>query len=174
MSLLTLLPDTSRRTADIAVQVVLERPELMKEFVEACLEQTYPLSMRASRVVHLVCKFDPGILRPYLGLILERMPELHDQSVMRNFLNLFEYYVEEMSEDELGQLLSICFARLEDFSQAIAVRVLSLKLLYLISKRVPEIKPEILAIIQFNQAEATAAFQAQARQIVRKLNKEIL
>lgn len=92
MSLLSLLPDSLRRTADMAVIFVMEHPEVFGEFLEASLAQEYPMAMRASRVVHL-CALE---------------------------------------------------------------------------------EPELIAIIQYNLPESTAAFKAQSRQIVKKLEKEII
>jgi len=174
MSLLSILPDSLRRTADMAVIFVLEHPETFRDFVDASLAQEYPMSMRASRVVHLCAIEAPELIRPYLGELVEVLPELHDVSVIRNFLDLLDPFVDELNEEQTGLLVSYCFGNVEDASQAIAIRVLSLKLLYLVSRRIPEIKPELLAIIQYNLPESTPAFKAQSRQIIRWLEKEIV
>lgn len=169
-----LLPDSLRRTADLAAQFVLENPETFPDLLDASLAQEYPLSMRASRVVYLCATADPDLIRPYLGELVEKMPELHDRSVIRNFLHLFDDFVGELSEEELGKLLHLCFEYVEDISQTIAIRTYGLRLLYLISQRVPEIKPEVISIIRFHSPEAPAGFQAQAYQIIRKLEREVI
>jgi hypothetical protein len=174
MSLLSLLPDSLRRTADMAVIFIMEHPQVFGEFIEASLAQEYPLSMRASRVVHLCAIEQPSLIRPYLRSIIEVMPVLHDQSVARNFLYLFDQFIDELSEEDVGRLLSFCYASIEDLSKTNAVRTLSLKLLYVISQRFPEIKPELVSIIHYNLPECTPAFEAQSRQIIKKLEKEII
>jgi len=158
----------------MAMLFVLDHPETFRDFIDASLAQEYPHSMRASRVVYLCSEEEPDLIRPYLGEILEKLVFLTDQSVIRNFLHVFDNFVPELSEDKLGSLLQLCFDYIEDLSQTIAVRTYSLKLLYLISQRIPEIKPEIIAIIHHHLPESTAGFIAQATQILKKLEKEII
>ena len=174
MLLNSLLPDSSRITADMAVEFIIEHPEMLRDFIDASLLQEYPLSMRASRVVHLYGQVNPAFIRPHLKEILDALQSLHDQSVIRCFLHIFDAFIQDLPDAELGQLLRLCFDYLEDLTAAIAVRVYSLKLLYLISRRLPEIKPEIIAIIHYHLPESTSAFKSQARQIIGKLQKEII
>ena len=174
MSLESLLPDTSRLTADLAAQFVLEHPETFRDMLDASLAQEYPMAMRASRVVYLVAVAEPELVRPYLAEIVEKMPTLHDQSVIRNFLHVFDDFTDDLSEDDLAVLLKLCFDFIEDISQTIAIRTYSLKLLYLISQRVPEIKPEMISIIQLHLPESDPGFYSQATKILRKLNREII
>ena len=173
MSLSSLLPDSLRRTADLAAQFVLEHPETFRDFIDTSLAQEYPMSMRASRVVYLVGCMEPGLVRPHLGELVEGFPFLTDRSVKRNWLHLFENFTAELPEEHLGLLLQSCFAYIEDTSETIAIRTYSLKLLYLISQRVPELKPELISIIRHHMTEAPPGFCAQATQILKKLHKEI-
>jgi hypothetical protein len=174
MLLDSLLPDTSRLTADIAVEFIIEHPRVFRDFLDASMIQEYPLSMRASRVIYLVAREKPHLIKPYIKEILDTFPGLHDQSVIRNLLHIFDNFIDILPEKQLGQLLSLCFSYVEDLHQAIAVRTYSLKLLYLISQQLPGIKPELVAIINFHLPESPNAFKSQAKQIIRKLNKEII
>ena len=174
MSLDSLLPDSLRLTADLATQFVLEHPETFRDFLEASLAQEYPMAMRASRVVYLCAIAKPGLVSPHLATMLEALPQLHDVSVIRNFLHVFDDLVPELTEEQLGHLLKHCFDYIEDSAQTIAIRTYSLKLLYIISQRVPELKPELIAIIHHHLPESSPAFQAQSAQIIRKLEKEVI
>lgn len=174
MSLDSLLPDTLRRTADMAAEFVVEHPEVFRDMLDASLAQQYPMAMRASRVVYLCAVAEPGLVRPYLKEMLDVLPGLHDASVIRNFLHTMDDFIPELPEDQLGGLLRLCFDYVEDTSRTIAIRTYSLKLLYIISKRVPELKPELISIIHYNLPEATPAFYAQATKILARLEKEVI
>ena len=174
MSLESLLPDTTRLTADIALQFVVEHPEAFRDMLDASIAQEYPMAMRASRVVYLCAEAEPELVKPYLGEIVEVMPSLQDQSVIRNFLHVFDFFIDELTEEQLGILLRLCFDFIENISQTIAIRTYSLKLLYLISGRLPEIKPELISIIHLHLPEADPGFYSQATKILRKLNREII
>jgi hypothetical protein len=174
MSLESLLPDSLRHTADLAAQFVLDHPETFQEFIDASLAQEYPISMRASRVVYLCSVSSPELIRPWLQEILGSLPFLTDRSVIRNFLHIFDNFIPELSEDNLGLLLSYCFDNMEKPSGSIAIRAYSLKLLYLISQRIPDIKPEVLSIMRHHYPESEPAIQAQAIQIIRKLEREVI
>jgi hypothetical protein len=132
------------------------------------------MAMRASRVVYLVAIAEPDLARPYLQEIIEEMPCLHDQSVIRNFLHVFDDFTNELSEDQLAVLLRLCFDYIEDTSQTIAIRTYGLKLLYIISQRIPEIKPELIAIIHLHLPESDPGFYSQATKILQKLHKEVI
>ena len=149
----------------MAVEFIIEHPEMLRDFIDASLLQEYPLSMRASRVVHLYGQVNPAFIRPHLTGC---------KPGIKTFFHIFDAFIQDLPDAELGQLLRLCFDYLEDLTAAIAVRVYSLKLLYLISRRLPEIKPEIIAIIHYHLPESTSAFKSQARQIIGKLQKEII
>jgi hypothetical protein len=174
MSLDSLLPDSLRLTADLAAQFALEHPETFRDFLDASLAQEYPMALRASRVVYLCAVARPGLVRPHLDEMLGSLAYLHDASVIRNFLHVFDDFVAELTEEQLGHLLKYCFDHIEDPAQTIAIRTYSLKLLYIISQRVPELKPELISIIHHHLPESPPAFQAQSAQIIKNLEKEIL
>jgi hypothetical protein len=158
----------------MAAQFVLEHPELFRDMLDASLAQGYPMGMRASRVVYLCSVSQPDLVRPYLSELLQNIHSLHDQSVIRNFLHVFDEFIDDLSDDELAILLQLCFNYIENTSQTIAIRTYSLKLLYLISQRVPEIKPELISIIHLHLPEADPGFYSQATKILHKLQREVI
>lgn len=164
-----LLPDTGRKTADLATVFVLENPDFFSDILEACLVQTYPLSMRASRVIYLCAIEEPEIIRPYLSPLVDKLGELHDESVVRNFLHIYEHYTKDVDEEHLVKLIDLCFRYLEDPSRAIAIRGYAVNVLLEAAKRIPEISTELVAVLEFLIPDESRTFQGFAKRIVRKV-----
>ena len=61
MSLTEILFDSSRAAADMAVDVIRQKPEMFKEAYELCMAQEGKMAMRAARVVQLVSESDPEL-----------------------------------------------------------------------------------------------------------------
>jgi len=166
-----LLPDTGRNTADLATLFVLEHPDIFPDILQACLAQTYPLSMRASRVVYLCAEEEPGLIRPYLNPIIDSLPELTDESVIRNLLHIYELYGKEVEEEHLVKLVDICFRYLGDPARAIAIRGYAVNILMEAGKRIPEIRTELVAVLEFLIPDESRTFQNFARRIIKQVKR---
>ena len=169
-----LIPDTSRLTADLAAEFIIEHPEHLGAMIDACFEGPGPIPMRASRVVYLIGVLAPELISPYLVTSLKRVQESDNESVIRNFFHLFMEQLDRLDETSLGILVSMSFNYLENAGTAIGIRAYSLQILYEISQKIPDIKPELIAVIRYHLDESSTALKTQGKRILKKLNREII
>ena len=80
--------DSSRLIADILVDKIEEDTDVFEIVWEIMLEDSYPLSMRASRVIWLFAIKHPYYVEPRLSEIINILPEINTESVWRNMLNM--------------------------------------------------------------------------------------
>ncbi len=79
--------DSSRLNADILVDKIEEDTEVFETVWEVMLEDTYPLSMRASRVIWLFAIKHPYYVEPRMSEIISILPGR--KSFYRNYIRIF-------------------------------------------------------------------------------------
>jgi hypothetical protein len=168
-----LLGDSSRITADIAVEFILEHPQFFEEALDLSLADKPLISMRASRVVQLAAERKKELIAPFLDRITESLSSLKETGALRSLLKILSAHTHSLSEQHSGILLNDCFGWLESASCPIAIQVYSLEILYNISNTLPELKPELVVVLQTRKDSESAGIRSRARELLRKLYREI-
>ncbi|MCF8351129.1 MAG: hypothetical protein K9H15_08160 [Bacteroidales bacterium] len=168
-----LLPDTSRNTADMATSFLLENPGYINHFIDLTFSEDGKYPMRASRVVFLFFEQMPELSELFLEDILQRMQHLYDASALRNMLNLIKCNLEKLDEDKLGILVDMCFKLLENGKVQVAHKVYAMDILYKVSCSIPEIKPELAAVIERSIKHENTACRNTGGKILQKIYREI-
>jgi len=162
---------TSRLNADILVDKIEEDPDVFEEVWEIMLEDTYPLSMRASWVICHFAKKHPYYLEPHLSEIIANLPAISTESVWRNMLNIISML--PIPEKHRGYLFDLCYGLVESPGTAIAVRAYAMTILYNISNKEPELKPELIILFESQMENESAGIYARSKILLKKLYKEI-
>lgn len=167
-----LLVDSSRAVADMCVIAIGEEPELFKEAYAIAKKDIYPQSMRAARVVELAGSEHPELVQPYLAEMIEMLPSVKVDGVKRSFFKMIVNYPLPDNEDLLGRLFDFSISLIAS-NESIAVRAYSMQLSYQISNIYPEIKQELLLLIESQMDAASAGLKTIGRKILKKLRKEM-
>lgn len=168
-----LLPDTSRNTADMATAFLIENPAHINAFIDLTFSEEGKYPMRASRVVFLFFEQTPELSELYLKDILQRMRHLRDTSALRNMLNLMKCKLDKLNEENLGILVDMCFKLLENGKSQVAHKAYAMEILYKVSRSIPEIKPELAAVIERSIKHENTACRNTGRKILQKIYREI-
>lgn len=166
------LVDSSRMIADLVTSRIGNDPKAFKEAVELMERNTYPLSMRASRVVYLVCYKYPEIIRPYLSSFVKTLKATHVDGVKRSIFGMLVETSLPLSDDDIGELAELSFKFLNDFTEPIAVRAYSIDMLIKIGKTYPEILTELIAILESIYPESSVGLKNKCKKLLIKLKKE--
>jgi len=169
-----LLHDSSRGAADAAASIVIDKPELLQEVFELCFSENKLTAMRVSRIFPIIGELHPEITDPFLPQLIENLELTKNESVIRNFLKLISISIGSITENNIGFLIIYCFKTLESGKQAIAIHVYCMQILYEISKSFPEIKPELVSVIEQRLPEGSMAIKTTASKILSKLYLEII
>lgn len=94
---------------------------------------------------------------------------MHD-AVIRNSVRVLQDI--ELPEQFHGEVMNVCFQFLEQPATPVAIKAFSLTTLFNLSKKYPEIKPELKLIIEERWEHETAAFHSRGRKILASLEKK--
>ncbi len=173
MELKDLLFDSTRRTADIAVGLIGDNPEIFKKFLDFALEDKTPYAMRAARVVQLAGGRHPELLRPYTKELLRKFNSFRNDGLRRSILKIFTERSLNLDDESLGILVDIGFNCLTNPVEKPAMKMYSMVILYKISQFYPEIKPELISTIEDQMPRCSAAVKSVGRQTLAKLYKQL-
>lgn len=162
--------ETSRRSSDLLVDLVGQRPELFERLVAIYLSLKEPESRRAAWVVDIISEANPGIADKYVPDIIRLLPEFNHDGLKRHSLRILSH-TPLPPEELLGQLITICFDWLVSAREAVAVKVYAMDLLYRISAYEPDIRKELADSIEWRMNEETNGFKAHGRKVLKKLHQ---
>ncbi len=171
MNIEELLPDSYRKTANLATQFVIEHPEFIKLFISEINKQKPTFAMRISRVLALCHDQKPELILPFKDELLKNLLSTKSNSITRNLLYIFQTAWNKLNENELGQLLNFCFKYLENPIAEPAHRVYAMNIIFASTTVYPELKNELKSIIEFHYEEGSAGFKACGRNILKQMKK---
>jgi hypothetical protein len=143
-----ILTDSGRATADVAVDVISQKPELFREAYDLCMAQEGKMAMRAARVVWLIAEDMPEMFEPYLPEVVEKLPSLTHTSVKRCMLKILSVYDLSRFEELHGHIIEECFKNMLSADAEIAIRGYSIAVLDRMVKLYPEISGELMSAYQ--------------------------
>ncbi len=161
----------SRANVDFVVGLLVKHPPLFDEVMEMVFRNEEPLSRRAIWVVDHYSEQHPKLMEAYLQRLYEAIPSFEHDGLKRHSLRILHRF--PIQEKQMAGLLDLCFKFLLSSKESIAVKLFSIHILYAISQKEPDIKPELATAIEFQIMEASAGMKNIGRRILSKLYNEI-
>ncbi len=168
-----ILADSSRSLIDSVVSLVEMKPELFVTLFELVFANEKQYSQRAARVVYYLIAGRPDLFEKYSEIILEKIPEMPDESIKFSLLKVFNVCKLPKDEEKLGLLTNICFDLVEAKVTRIALKVYAIEVLFRISAIYPDIKRELIFLLEKYSNGAQTAFKTRARKIIISLKTEL-
>lgn len=163
------------------IRIARDKPQFVTHFssnkqdLDALVQLTlnleeYPYKEYSSWVLVHLCKSKTIDLQYLYPSFVDLIFKTEDQTVLRNVVNcLGQINITEYRESDLiDQLIKF----IQDFDNKVALQVYSMFLLVQFVKKYPELKTEIIEIIEFNNRGKTAAYSSASRKFSR-LTKNI-
>lgn len=156
----------------ITIRKIGEHQEYFQLLINVALYNKKQKSWRAAYLVDKIHDNFPELLIPYLSEITEKLKTENNTSKKRHFLKLISMNI--IPEKHQGFLVDYCINALKSEKEPPAVRVHAMQILYNISEYEPELKPEILAVIEHEiKYHSTAGIVARGSKLVKKLIHQI-
>ena len=132
----------------------------------------YRVAQRAAWPVSYCVEAHPELIKPYFKKLVEKLndPNL-PEAVPRNTIRLFQEV--EIPEKWEGPIMDYCFKAISSPSAPIAVKAFSMRVLENLSKKYPEILPELKLIIEERWDQETPAFKSRGRRILKMIDKTV-
>lgn len=165
------LTDSSKKLVELAREAVLSNPDKYYDaMVEMAFSDDLKKSNRAARIITFINFENKELIKPYISRIIHNIEGMSSSKQM-NFLYLLIDHVDLLDEEELGVLVSFCFDWMISDKATPGVKVTSLEILLKVTRKIPELKDELMLIIEDQLPKNTKAFQSRGTRALKILNE---
>lgn len=164
-----ILSEHSKAVVNKIVNYVGHDKQRFKKLMDLFLKGEYKVTQRAAWPFSYIALEHPDLIAPYFNQLIKKLEETgnHD-SVARNIMRIFQDI--DIPEKYHAQLIDICFKFLMNASNPAAVRVFSMTTAANISKKYPEIKKELLLVLEdMNSYPQQAAIASRLKHTLKAL-----
>lgn len=164
-----LLKEHSKAQAVKISNYIGDDPEKFDELITLFLADEYRVTQRASWVLSHCADQYPKLIEPHLEqLILNLKNQVH-VAVKRNTVRVLQDV--EIPEELLGETADICFTLMQSGEETIAVKVFAMTVLGNICVKFPELKNELIPLIEDQMPYGSAGFKSRGKKILKNLSK---
>ncbi|MEO6838965.1 MAG: hypothetical protein ABI185_11310 [Ginsengibacter sp.] len=131
------------------------------------LNDEYRVTQRAAWPMSYCVIAHPDFMKNNFAKLISNLQKLgiHD-SIKRNTVRLLQSV--DIPKKFEGSVMNICFEYLESPKEAVAIKAFSLTILGNLSKKYPEIIPEIKLLIEDQISHQTSAFKSRANSLLKE------
>jgi hypothetical protein len=165
-----ILKEHSKANTNKIVEWVGKDPERFKELIDIFLTGAYRVTQRAAWPLSYCVDQHPGLIKPHLKKVLANLkkPGIHD-AVKRNTLRFLQDI--KIPKSLQGSAANMCFDYLSNPKEPIAIRVFSMTVLANLAKENPELKNEIIPIIEDQLPFGSAGFRSRGMKVLKALKQ---
>ena len=161
---------------------IIDKPEQLADLLYITFLDEHPVSSKASWILDMVLRDKLELLLPHLDLFCQKLGEVKLDSSIRPLAKICEMLVlaclkpkdpgkyAGISDENLEAIATACFDWLIS-EQKVAPQAYSMTSLYYLGKKFNWIHGELRQVLEQNYGTGSAAYQARARMILRKLNR---
>jgi hypothetical protein len=159
----------SRVNSYQVVEMVGEDYELYKELIGLILENVSPISEKAAWAMNHCFENEVGFFEDYFSEMTQVFAETnYSDSIKRNIVRVFQFI--DIPEQFQASIINSCFALVTNKKSAIAVKAFSLGVLEKMVKLYPELKNELVVVIEDLLPKASSGLKNRGQHILRRLS----
>jgi len=160
----------SKSTTTIIVNEICRNPEKMDELMQIFIEGPITTTQRAAWPLGFIAQNKPKLLNSYYPLLIDQLHTKNNHpAVIRNILRAFQFV--EIPKKYQGQILNRSFELLNENCQPIAIKAFSMTVIYNLSKKYPDIIPELKASIETLMPNASPGIKNRGSKILKEITK---
>ena len=163
----SLLKEHSKKQCGAIVKYIGNDSKRFAELMKLFFKGEYRVTQRAAWPMSYCVQNHPALIKPYFKKLLDNLekPGLHN-AIARNTVRLLQDV--EIPEQFHGQVMNICFNYIQDIETPVAIKAFSLTTLEQLSKKYPDILPELKLIIVERWDYESVAFKTRAMRILNR------
>lgn len=166
-SLLTHFPSGAEK--DLFIAEVGHSEEKFATLLDLALFEKDPLAWRAAWILDGSDEKHPGLAFRFRSKIIRNLPPLESKGSLRSLLRLLCRY--EIHEEDQGLLIDLCFGYMVSELYPVAVKVHAMQIIYKHALLYPELKQELITVIEDQVDNNTVGFKSRGMRIIRQLEK---
>ena len=161
----------SNRDLKLYNSKILNSPHLVKGIVDLIInKEQYPISEYASWILAHVVKSNKNLLIPFQNELIDIiLTENDNQTVLRNCTNIIQNM--DFIEYKESQLIERYIDFIKNSNNKVALQMYSMQNLSKIVVKYPELKQELIAIVEMYYIERTVAYKAGVRNFIKAVKK---
>lgn len=158
----------TKNQKDKIVNYVGHDPKRFSELVDVFLQGPYLVTQRAAWPLSYCIEQYPDLLQPHFRKILAQLGKknIHD-SVKRNTLRMLQFV--RVPKAWQGITTDLCLTFLANAREPVAIRVFAMTVLANITSEVPELKNELILLIEYHLPYASAGFISRGNKVLKQL-----
>jgi hypothetical protein len=158
---------------ELVLHEAILQPDCLNLLFDIALHGNHPKSWRAAWLAEKINDRNPELVKPFIGEIIAQLKKENSSGKKRHFLKLLTLH--ELPEEQYSSLFDYCMLCFTSAAEPVAVRVHAMQVLYNISEKEPDLKPELLSVIQHeNELHSSAGIHSRGKMLAKKLHLEIL
>jgi hypothetical protein len=159
-------------TVNLLKNLAKGKINFLPELMDIALYGNNRQSWRAAWIADKVNEQQPGVVEPWIAPMTETLKSLKHSGKKRQFLKLISLY--PISVESQSFLIDYCLHILDGTGEPPAVKAYAMQILYNISENQPDLKEELLEIMEFLiEIQESPGIQARARKLAERLSKEV-
>jgi hypothetical protein len=163
-----ILKEHSKSQTKKIMKYVGNNPSRFTELVKVYLAGPYRVTQRAAWPLSYCVEHHPQLIKPHLGRIVKflSVPGIHD-SVKRNTMRLLQFI--SIPKTQQGKVADIAFQYLQDPKEPVSIKVFSMTVLANLCGEFPELKNELIPILESQLPLGSAGYRSRASKILKAL-----
>jgi hypothetical protein len=158
--------------ADWVATSAIENPAIFNKLIEYSYSNDNKLAFRASWTLNKACEKYPELISPFLPKIIESLPMIDNESVQRSFLRIISFSeIKDLNGKQHGILAEHCFSMLRSGFSAIAIKALSMDVLYNLSVIYPELANELSTSVRILMEDGSAAIISKGKSVLKRISE---
>ena len=154
---------------DLYIREVIGTKGHFGSLLELALHDKDPVAWRASWVLDGSDEQQPGLATRYIRKIIQALPALESKGSLRSLLRMLCRY--DIPEEEQGLLIDLCFSYLVSELYPLAVKVHAMQIIYNHVLLYPELKDELVTVLEDQMENNTVGFLARGRRLIKQMEK---
>lgn len=162
-----LLVKSSKEIALQVLNAIEEEPSRMEELMDCFFDENLRICHYASWPAGMIADQNPKLIIPYLEKMLNNLDTPHHDAVIRNTFRTLQNL--EIPEELEGLAFEKAFDFLSNPQNAIAIRVFAMSVCANIAKKYPELKHELIPVIEEQMPHGSAGFISRGMKVLKAL-----
>ena len=156
----------------LLINQIADSPGLINLLMNIALHSDHEKSWRAVWVADKINDIKPELITPFTGKMINRLKKETDTGRKRQFLKLIS--INKIPRKHFAFLADYCFRIFNSASESVGVKVYALQILFNLSEKEADLKPELLSLIEYElERDPKPGIKARGKKIAGILSKQI-
>jgi len=161
----------SAATRKWVVAEVGHSQERFDELYTLMLSEKEPMAWRIAWVLDYCDENSPGLAQKHIKELVASLGSFVSQGMLRSCLRMISRY--KLDEDDQGIVADLCFDWLHKENVPVAIKVYSMQILADLAMEYPELKQELILLIEDHMDLNSAGFKSRGARILKKLRGSV-